>query len=277
MTDTTSLPASWHPDPAGQHQLRYWDGTIWTDHVSNDGVTSIAPLPINEYAAGLQRRRDAKANAKAARADAKNRRAEDRDVKQQAAAEKAAVAAERDAAKREAAEAAAAEKKEAAAKAAAAKQEAAEEKAAAKKEATRAKRQAALEQQEMKAQVLAYLKAEQEAEEKQRSSNPQAYFAGAKLRGAMLDYQGMHSDMTDATAEATMGAPSSRSTLTRMGAGVLLAGPAGLIVGAVARKNTTKCYVTIGAPDGVIVVEGNATDYPAAVRFADAVNRSERL
>ncbi|MEO7371011.1 MAG: phospholipid scramblase-related protein [Ilumatobacteraceae bacterium] len=31
-------PASWHPDPMGRHQLRYWDGKVWTDHVSNNGV-----------------------------------------------------------------------------------------------------------------------------------------------------------------------------------------------------------------------------------------------
>jgi len=31
-------PASWHPDPMGRHQLRYWDGLAWTDHVSDNGV-----------------------------------------------------------------------------------------------------------------------------------------------------------------------------------------------------------------------------------------------
>jgi uncharacterized protein YxjI len=31
-------PAAWHPDPMGRHQLRYWDGNAWTDHVSNEGV-----------------------------------------------------------------------------------------------------------------------------------------------------------------------------------------------------------------------------------------------
>ena len=30
-----SIPAGWHPDPSGKHQLRYWDGTQWTDHVAN--------------------------------------------------------------------------------------------------------------------------------------------------------------------------------------------------------------------------------------------------
>ena len=36
--------ASWQPDPSGQHELRYWDGTAWTEHVSTGGVQSTAPL-----------------------------------------------------------------------------------------------------------------------------------------------------------------------------------------------------------------------------------------
>ena len=34
-------PAAWHPDPTGRHQLRYWDGQDWTEHVSDDGVQAI--------------------------------------------------------------------------------------------------------------------------------------------------------------------------------------------------------------------------------------------
>ena len=37
-------PAGWHADPAGRHQLRYWDGTVWTDYVSDQGTQSIEPL-----------------------------------------------------------------------------------------------------------------------------------------------------------------------------------------------------------------------------------------
>jgi uncharacterized protein YxjI len=37
-------PAAWHPDPMGRHQLRYWDGAVWTEHVSNDGVQGKDPL-----------------------------------------------------------------------------------------------------------------------------------------------------------------------------------------------------------------------------------------
>ncbi|TQK69927.1 AIM24 family protein [Nocardioides sp. SLBN-35] len=36
--------AAWHPDPTGRHELRYWDGSQWTDHVSDQGVQSTNAL-----------------------------------------------------------------------------------------------------------------------------------------------------------------------------------------------------------------------------------------
>jgi uncharacterized protein (AIM24 family) len=35
---------AWHPDPAGRHELRFWDGAQWTEHVSDDGIHSVSPL-----------------------------------------------------------------------------------------------------------------------------------------------------------------------------------------------------------------------------------------
>ena len=38
--------AGWLPDPSGGHELRYWSGTAWTEHVSDQGTTSVdPPLP----------------------------------------------------------------------------------------------------------------------------------------------------------------------------------------------------------------------------------------
>lgn len=37
-------PAGWHPDPAGRHELRYWNGSTWTDDVSDAGVTTKDPV-----------------------------------------------------------------------------------------------------------------------------------------------------------------------------------------------------------------------------------------
>ncbi len=35
---------SWSADPSGRHELRYWDGMRWTEHVSDHGVTRREPL-----------------------------------------------------------------------------------------------------------------------------------------------------------------------------------------------------------------------------------------
>jgi len=45
----------WHNDPLGRHESRYWDGTQWTEHVSDGGVQSTDPVdgsaPSSEAAA----------------------------------------------------------------------------------------------------------------------------------------------------------------------------------------------------------------------------------
>jgi hypothetical protein len=39
------MPADWYADPANVGELRYFDGTQWTEHVTIDGVQTTAPLP----------------------------------------------------------------------------------------------------------------------------------------------------------------------------------------------------------------------------------------
>jgi hypothetical protein len=43
-----SHPPAWYRDPSGRHELRYWNGTEWTDHVSDAGVTGTDPLAIQQ-------------------------------------------------------------------------------------------------------------------------------------------------------------------------------------------------------------------------------------
>lgn len=40
----SDIPAGWQPDPRGRHEYRYWDGTQWTDHVSDQGEVSQDPV-----------------------------------------------------------------------------------------------------------------------------------------------------------------------------------------------------------------------------------------
>ena len=40
----THDPAGWYPDPAGNHEMRYWDGYAWLDNVSDQGTTASDPL-----------------------------------------------------------------------------------------------------------------------------------------------------------------------------------------------------------------------------------------
>lgn len=37
-------PRAWLADPAGRHELRYWDGTTFTEHVYDAGKISVDPL-----------------------------------------------------------------------------------------------------------------------------------------------------------------------------------------------------------------------------------------
>ena len=39
-----AAPPGWYPDPGRAHQYRYFDGGSWTDHVSDNGVATQAPL-----------------------------------------------------------------------------------------------------------------------------------------------------------------------------------------------------------------------------------------
>ena len=83
MTTAVGPSAGWYSDPAGVYESRYWDGTSWTEHVSDRGVTSTAPTQA-AFAApaptpvapppSFGSPRDARAQAKAAKAYAKAQR-----------------------------------------------------------------------------------------------------------------------------------------------------------------------------------------------------------
>ena len=41
-----TAPADWYPDPHGRHELRWFDGSGWTDHVCSNGQQGIDPQPV---------------------------------------------------------------------------------------------------------------------------------------------------------------------------------------------------------------------------------------
>ncbi len=46
-----SSDAGWHPDPWGQHSMRWWDGTQWTDQIHDEGVAMSAQNAVNNVMA----------------------------------------------------------------------------------------------------------------------------------------------------------------------------------------------------------------------------------
>jgi|GEM_PF-5946909 len=47
MNDVPQIPAAWHQDPNDPRQLRYWDGTAWTEHrtPNPEAPPALPPLP----------------------------------------------------------------------------------------------------------------------------------------------------------------------------------------------------------------------------------------
>jgi uncharacterized protein YxjI len=69
MSQTASHPANWYPDPVGRHELRYFDGQQWTDHVSSGGRQGVDPLvapkaPVVTHSASRVQRQVEKAGVR---------------------------------------------------------------------------------------------------------------------------------------------------------------------------------------------------------------------
>jgi hypothetical protein len=50
VSPTTVDGPGWYPDPGGSYDHRYWDGRVWTEHVSTGGEATTAPVtPADWY------------------------------------------------------------------------------------------------------------------------------------------------------------------------------------------------------------------------------------
>lgn len=76
-----------------------------------------------------------------------------------------------------------------------------------------------------------------------------------------------------ATLETGAG-ESSRITATRVATGAVLAGPVGAIIGAMAKKDTTKIHVIVELADGtVLMTEGPRKQMKKAVALVNEINK----
>ena len=51
-TTFTGIAPGWLADPTGKHDQRYWSGTEWTEHVTDDGVPGTDPPPESQNQQG---------------------------------------------------------------------------------------------------------------------------------------------------------------------------------------------------------------------------------
>lgn len=52
----STVAPGWHPDPSGRWQVRWWDGSAWTDRVATAGRQASDPLPDPQQTADLVNR-----------------------------------------------------------------------------------------------------------------------------------------------------------------------------------------------------------------------------
>lgn len=84
---------------------------------------------------------------------------------------------------------------------------------------------------------------------------------------------GITKPMAGAVATFESGADRGRPTLTRIGAGAIIAGPVGAIAGGLFKKNKSKCYVTIVFPDGdTAIIDAPVKDETKLRKFAAEAN-----
>ena len=174
------------------------------------------------------------------------------------------------------------------------KQQRAEEKAA-KKAERRESRVAAKERRETR-----YQQRKAELDEKMREINRntaerKAFFAApepstsaskASFRADLEDYKlrddeirkGLRSwPVAGAEAEFESGAEKKRMTVTRVVGGGMLLGPAGALLGGLARKNRSKVYVAVALADGTtFLIESSIRDEKQAREFTAKVTAAGR-
>lgn len=104
-------------------------------------------------------------------------------------------------------------------------------------------------------------------------TTPDATLGLASLHAGKLHWKAEVADIKGASATFELGADRKQVTLTRIAAGGILLGPAGLIVGGLLRKDKSKVYVIVELADGrTAILEAPAKQERAAREFAAKIN-----
>lgn len=83
---------------------------------------------------------------------------------------------------------------------------------------------------------------------------------------------GLNRSVAGAVAEFESGAQQSATTLTRVAAGAIIAGPIGAVVGGMFKKDRSRGYVSVTFPEGdVAVIDGPLKDEKKLREFARVI------
>ena len=102
------------------------------------------------------------------------------------------------------------------------------------------------------------------------SHKADCHFGGIRVSGGRVSKGLVAYPIARCTVDLVEGGKPSRMTATRIGAGALLAGPVGAIIGGMAKKDRSKTWVIVAHPGGSFQEEVSSKDKPRAVAFVRA-------
>lgn len=100
-------------------------------------------------------------------------------------------------------------------------------------------------------------------------------FKGIKVSGGRVQKGLAAYPVAKCAVDLVEGGKPSRMTATRIGAGAVLAGPIGAIIGGMAKKDRSKTWVIVTHPGGAFQEEVSSKDKPKAVAFVRAFEAAQ--
>lgn len=103
------------------------------------------------------------------------------------------------------------------------------------------------------------------------------YALVSDVRDGIFAATGVKKSVAGAVAEFESGAQQKNTTVTRVAAGAIIAGPVGAIVGGLFKKDKSRAYVTVMFPDGqVAIIDGPIKDEKQLRSYAQIINAAGR-